>query len=386
MKYIFCIFGVMVLLLACNRTDKNSYLIKGTVDETFPDDSVFLSDEKNEILAMVPVKDGKFEIKGSVSEPTRAGIGPANGVGTMLILENGAVYVAHLTGARATITGGGELHRLVGYYDNSDEFYNVAMNLEKLEDEIMSQPDVDPDNLSPEDRTRLMEAEEAAIEAENRAMFKVIDDPKAAPLVKAFAIARSQDSERLTLEKRIVMLNRLNEEMGGNTFVTRLRKSYEDEIESEIAREKAKEALVEGVPLKDFGVKDAAGNTVKLSDIVARNKYTILEFWASWCQPCRAEIPNLKKAYEKYKSKGLEIFAVSLDEKAEAWLGAVEKENTPWLNYHDPAHFNGEAARLYAVDAIPASFLFSRDGKLVVAEEGALRGPNLEETLAEFFE
>ena len=75
---------------------------------------------------------------------------------------------------------------------------------------------------------------------------------------------------------------------------------------------------------------------------------------------------------------------MSLDERIKDWLGALEKENTPWLNYHDPNNFDGEAARLYAVEAVPSSFLISRDGKLVVVDEKALRGPNLEETLEEF--
>ena len=138
-----------------------------------------------------------------------------------------------------------------------------------------------------------------------------------------------------------------------------------------------------GKMFKDVHAIDVNGKTVKLSDVIAKNKFTILEFWASWCGPCRGEIPNLKKAYAKYKDKGLEIYAVSLDNKKPKWLQALKEENCPWLNLNDPAAFEGEAAKGYGLSGVPASYLIGQDGIIRVSNEN-LRGPELEKTLQQY--
>ena len=121
---------------------------------------------------------------------------------------------------------------------------------------------------------------------------------------------------------------------------------------------------------------------MSLSDF--QGKYVLLDFWASWCGPCRQENPNLVKAYAAYNDKGFEILGVSLDNKdgKEAWVNAIEKDGLTWTQVSDLNSWNNEVARMYGVRAVPQSYLINPEG-VIVAEN--LRGDLLEEKLAEIF-
>lgn len=111
-----------------------------------------------------------------------------------------------------------------------------------------------------------------------------------------------------------------------------------------------------------------------------RGKVVLIDFWASWCGPCRKEMPNVKKAYEKYKSKGFEIYGVSLDKERDAWLEAISKDGLTWPQVSDLKFWQSEAAQIYAVQSIPFTVLIDKDGKILATE---LRGAELEKKLAE---
>lgn len=132
-----------------------------------------------------------------------------------------------------------------------------------------------------------------------------------------------------------------------------------------------------GKQVSDFTQVDKDGNVVKLSDY--RGKYLLLDFWASWCSPCRAENPNVLKAYNEYHPKGLEIVAVSLDTKKEAWLKAIAADKLPWTQISDLKN-NNEVASQFGVNAIPDNFLIDPTGKVIAR---GLRGTELFKKLAE---
>ena len=130
----------------------------------------------------------------------------------------------------------------------------------------------------------------------------------------------------------------------------------------------------------DFSMQTPEGKTVSLSDFVSKNKYTLIDFWASWCGPCRMEMPNVVAAYAKYKAKGFGIVGVSLDNDAESWKKAIKDLNITWPQMSDLKGWQCEGAALYGVRAIPATLLVSKDGTIVARD---LRGEDLEAKLAE---
>ena len=135
-----------------------------------------------------------------------------------------------------------------------------------------------------------------------------------------------------------------------------------------------------GKPALNFTQQNVEGKPVQLSDY--KGRYVLLEFWASWCGPCRAENPNLVQQYKLYKDKGFDVLGVSLDKDKSLWQKAIEKDGLPWTHVSDLNGWNNEVAQLYGIRAVPASFLIDPQG--VIIAQG-LRGEVLNKKLEEIF-
>lgn len=123
---------------------------------------------------------------------------------------------------------------------------------------------------------------------------------------------------------------------------------------------------------------DTTGKHVTLSSL--RGKYVLVDFWASWCGPCRKENPNVVAAYQKYHDKGFEILGVSLDDKKNLWEKAINADKLSWYHVSDLKGWRNQAAGLYMVKSVPSSFLLDKDGKIIAKN---LRGEALHRKLAE---
>lgn len=127
----------------------------------------------------------------------------------------------------------------------------------------------------------------------------------------------------------------------------------------------------------DIQLADTSGQTIALYSL--RGNYVLLDFWASWCGPCREEIPNLKEIYAAYHDKGLEIYSVSLDDKREAWTKAIRELELPWIHVSSLQGWQCPAAQRYKVTGIPKMYLLNPEGEIVAVD---LRGEALKETIA----
>lgn len=149
----------------------------------------------------------------------------------------------------------------------------------------------------------------------------------------------------------------------------------------EIAKLIESEAVKEGGIAPDFTQEDVDGKPFQFSSI--KGKYVLIDFWASWCVPCRKENPNVVKAYQKYKEKNFEIVGISLDTQRESWIKAIADDKLEWINVSDLKGWKNEVSMDYGIKAVPSNFLVDPEGKIIGVN---LRGEDLEKKLAEILE
>ncbi len=133
-----------------------------------------------------------------------------------------------------------------------------------------------------------------------------------------------------------------------------------------------------GYPALNFAQANPDGKMVNLTDL--KGKYVLVDFWASWCGPCRGENPNVVAAFNKYKDKGFTVFGVSLDQNKDKWLQAIKTDNLTWQHVSDLKGWGNEAAKLYGISSIPQNLLLDKEGKIIAKN---LRGADLDAKLEE---
>jgi peroxiredoxin len=152
-------------------------------------------------------------------------------------------------------------------------------------------------------------------------------------------------------------------------------------IKERMDSEKAsKEKLAIGKKAPEIALPNPEGDTVRLSSL--RGNYVLLDFWASWCKPCRVENPNLVKNYNNFKDEDFEIYQVSLDRNRSDWVNAIEKDNLDWYHVSDLKFWNSAAAQKYNIRSIPANFLLNKQGEIIAKD---LRGDDLGARLRKVF-
>ncbi len=138
--------------------------------------------------------------------------------------------------------------------------------------------------------------------------------------------------------------------------------------------------LAIGAPAPEIALPQPNGEVLKLSDL--KGQYVLIDFWASWCGPCRKENPNVRKVYAKYHDKGFEILGVSLDKNSSAWLNAIKQDDLQWRHISDLKYWQSDVVPEYQIKGIPLTYLVDPEGNIAAKN---LRGTSLEQKLAEIF-
>ena len=203
-----------------------------------------------------------------------------------------------------------------------------------------------------------------------------LDYVKANPnaLISALVLDRAIATKAVSLSEIEGIYDTMSEEIKNSPAGKKVLEGIEKLKKSE---EAGKNSSI-GAVAPNFSGPNPEGEVIALKDVMG--KVTLIDFWAGWCRPCRAENPNIVAVYKKYHNKGLNVLGVSLDRTEEAWKKAINEDDLEWDHISNIAYFDDQIAKLYNVDAIPAAFLLDENGVIVAKN---LRGAALEEKVAE---
>ncbi|MDB5156874.1 MAG: hypothetical protein JWR50_1581 [Mucilaginibacter sp.] len=320
------------------------------------------------------VVNGSFTISGFIPAPSNSlvvidhlgtGISKLGNTPDMLnfFLDKGTTAV---TSKQDSISKG----EVTGSAVNDDDKY-LTLQLKPINDEAKKIND--EKNAAPQakqnspDFQHSLDAKIKVLQDKQQAILKAFVTAHPASYISLLAI-NLLSSEGVAVE---ALFNGLDPSVKEMEIAKMIKKSIDDRKVTDI-----------GVTAPDFTQPDVNGNPIKLSSF--RGKYVLVDFWASWCGPCRAENPNVVKAYNKYKTKNFTVLGVSLDKPGATadWQAAIKNDGLTWTQVSDLKFWKNEAAALYLVHSIPANFLIDPNGKIIAKN---LRGTDLEDKLAELF-
>ncbi|MDP4290044.1 MAG: AhpC/TSA family protein [Bacteroidota bacterium] len=331
----------------------------------------------------MPIKKGQFNFKGSVSDPT-AGVIYINHKGWgrkdpgnerfTIYLEQGDIQITTSDQLSNAIVTGSKLN---------DEFRKHLLVLKPFEDRrdaLVTAFNSLPPEKKKDEAVRLeFKKLSDQIETERYQEYYTFikthaDSYLALDMLEVYG--RKYPDHTILIPLFNALSNEVRSTEHGKTFADFLQKGitsadYAEKLRSAADVIKDKTALA-------FTQNDPDGNPIHLSDF--RGKYLLLDFWASWCGPCRRENPNVVKAYAVYHPKGLEILGVSLDNDKWAWMKAIRDDNLTWKQVSDLKGWNNAVGQLYGIHAVPSNLLIDPDGNIIAKD---LRGVALERKLAE---
>jgi len=383
----------LIVVAACTLCAANlsaqslSYKVEGSVSG-LPDGTVVVLNPVSTLqepdMATATVSGGKFEFSGTVAEPTAV---------RLMVKDTWAFKALVLGDAPIKVTGeakpmstkDGQSYSLAGVKAEgsawTDKYNAILMSRDYLDYLYESNSEVFKDYTEAYGKARV---------AKDRAKC---DSLSRTPLGRACGMADSIFFKRVEQTYHKALTDNKDSFLGPLSMVslfaylTPEQRPWYDELSDEaknsqygkmVAKDVVHESKV-GQQAPELAVTNDKGKKLTLKSLAKGKKYVLVDFWASWCQPCRKEIPNVKAQYAKYAKKGFEVVSISIDKSDAAWRKAVKEEQLEWPNFRDT---DGTLSKAWEVKAVPTMYLLSADGKVVLEEA---RGELLAYKLAELF-
>lgn len=380
---------VMVLLAACNSNGKKKFEVSGVIADA-PPVKVYLEEIPAsrsippQILDTVQMKDGKFLLQSTAGEEAmyRIRLGDDYNSSPIILLLNDenkievkadwkklTDYTTPKSGYTISTPAN---ERLINFFDTTNVIKKEIFEINAKSTQLNQSTEKNKDSL--------LNSYNAAIKeiAKNFDGYLInIAHTDKSPVISLYALGFwSSNNKPDDVEKEFrALLKRFPNHKGikqGNDEFTRQYNAYKKQQEAD----NNKPGI--GKPAPDITMPDVNGNNFSLSSL--KGKYVLVDFWASWCGPCRKENPNLVAAYNKYKDKNFTVLGVSLDKTKDAWLKAIKEDNLSWPQISDLQFWSSAAVPLYGFEVIPYNVLIDPNGVIIGKE---LRGAELEAKLEE---
>lgn len=312
------------------------------------------------IDTLVPVTKGKFHIE-VLADPTIFGSIQAADYGTEFIPDGTSLKVV-LSDEPSVTSNAGDKSVQMRYNEYRSRAMEMQNNLRASIEQISAD-----EALSEDDKAASLQMAYDSAIADYTGYNRQVLEQNKDNVLALFAVQNiAMEMKDPQLDS---LLSTLSEKLQQNDFVVKLRESI-----------KVRENTAEGKMFTDFTVSDSDGRSVSLSDYVGKGKYVLVDFWASWCNPCKQEIPNIKAVYEKYRSKGLDVLSVAVWDNPEATRDTAKVYGVKW---NQIVNAQSVPTEIYGIEGIPHIILFGPDGTILKRD---LRGEDIEKTVAEYLD